>query len=896
MSGLVSGIRSFKLIAPAGAEGRSAAAFSALCALAVLPAAAVLLFTAVSSAFCEPAWISPNRCRLLLSVDPRGVVRKNSPASVNVDLQQALAGLGVTGEVNEDTIEVVAYDGLGRPVVFDSSRTGYEKYLLPWRITRDYGMSAAAISFVMPDHTCVSYAVYFDTLDSGRGRPDRYPGIVGDGDWFSVGYGRREINANKCDAFCDFDGDGDLDLFKANVEPYVYCYENVGGNRYVDRGRLTSGGVVMTFPHDGVGRSSHSVMFCDWDNDGDQDMFIYALAGANALNVVRYENITQPGGPVTFADPVRVLARSGQSLGSEITFVDWDGDGRKDVLGSRDGMCVFYRNVGTDSSPVLADGVYIRANGVPIELWGGRFECADIDSDGDLDMFGGTVDGKVYLWTNVGTRTEPVFTIGRIIAFYEYMDLSSGVKVADFDGDGLLDFVVGRLWERVQWGEQPRFYGCLYKNVGTPTSPKFEIRDAYHGSPYTERFQRCHADKQNGVRAVDWDNDGRTDLIASDTDGYVWWFRNLTNQLFPIFAEGQRILAGGAPLRVWGELREGRWAGYARTDVCDWNNDGKKDLLVADGRGYLWLYLNVGTDAAPVLAAGTRVCAYDQTGTQLLPIDGTARGSVLVCDWDRDGRKDVIFAMGGEGELSANYNWPHINADPGWDRGFLFYRNIGTDADPVLAYPKWVADRTGQPIYYSSRPNLGSYVDWNGDGKPDFIAAEFENSIRYYENISGFTGEPVFADTSGVTIVRPFTAQMISGADAVDWNRDGDIDIITGQGHGGNGLRFYERDYINDFVNGTYPVVTVVGSQRGITVAQARSLPDGSHLNIPREVVSAAFDGFFYIESPDRAAGIRVEMMGHDFRDGDFVSVSGSILTNADGERYIAADFAAAVY
>jgi hypothetical protein len=52
---------------------------------------------------------------------------------------------------------------------------------------------------------------------------------------------------------------------------------------------------------------------------------------------------------------------------------------------------------------------------------------------------------------------------------------------------------------------------------------------------------------------------------------------------------------------------------------------------------------------------------------------------------------------------------------------------------------------------------------------------------------------------------------MISGADALDWNGDGDIDILTGQGHGGSGLRFYEQDYLEDERNGTHPLVTVSG-------------------------------------------------------------------------------------
>jgi hypothetical protein len=60
---------------------------------------------------------------------------------------------------------------------------------------------------------------------------------------------------------------------------------------------------------------------------------------------------------------------------------------------------------------------------------------------------------------------------------------------------------------------------------------------------------------------------------------------------------------------------------------------------------------------------------------------------------------------------------------------------------------------------------------------------------------------------------------MCSGVDVIDWNRDGDLDIITGGGHGSSNLRFYERDYINDFVNqnnglNTWPVVTI-GSTEG---------------------------------------------------------------------------------
>ena len=795
----------------------------------------VLLLTAAPGLAAELPWVSPNRYRTLLTVEPRSV-RTNSPVSVELNLAELLSSAGGAGTFDQSTIEVVAYDAVDSPKSFDAARPGYEQYLLPWRIERGWKTDQVTFSFVMPNHLCTRFALFYDTVESGRATAQRYPGLVGNGDRFCEGFGRREINACGYDTWCDLDRDGDLDLFKGGTEPYIYCYENVGGNRFVDAGKLTSAGSILQLPMDGNIRTWASVEFVDWDRDGDQDLFFHSPTGPHesASNTLWcYPNVTTPGGPLTFAEPQRVLTRHGRLITSGVTFVDWDDDGKTDALGGSNGLINLYRNVGSTNSISdiqLDDPEYIRANGVEIQVMNPKVDCRDIDADGDLDMFVGTEEGRIYFYENVGTRALPVFTMGRVLAFHEYMDARARPGVADFDGDGLLDFVPGRYWERTQWGEQPRVYGRMYKNVGTPTAPRFQVRDASNGAPYTEQFQIADAVRQNGVRVADWNNDGRPDLIAGDTDGFVWWFRNTTNRLFPVFAAGYKILAGGQALRVYGEDRvfypwnpdfvdECRAAGYARVEVCDWSNDGRKDLLVADGRAWLYLYLNTGTDASPILDAGTRVTANGQ------PIDGTSRGSVLVCDWNGDGLKDVIFGMVNNqgGYSGSGYGWPDQTGDKRMDGGFLFYKNIGSDDAPMLDAPSWI-QAAGRVITYPSRPNLGSFVDWDGDGKKDFIGAEFEHAVHFYKNVSpSTTGEPVLA--AGICIVRASSFQMISGAEAVDWNGDGDIDIVTGQGHGGSGLRFFERDYINDYVNekvygiNTWPVTSVGRSEPRVTRA-----------------------------------------------------------------------------
>jgi hypothetical protein len=349
--------------------------------------------------------------------------------------------------------------------------------------------------------------------------------------------------------------------------------------------------------------------------------------------------------------------------------------------------------------------------------------------------------------------------------------------------------MAGRFWERadLRAPTAPRNYGGFFKNIGSRTAPRFERRP---NGPGTEQFQICDAVRQNSVRLVDWDNDAKPDLLAGDTDGFIWFFRR-TAEPFPLFETGKRLLAGNRPLCVADK------GGHARFDITDWNNDGRLDLVVADGGGTVTLFLNQGTRQNPLLAPGQPLTAggkpLELPGARNGTLVPSARSSVLVCDWNNDGRKDLVLAD---------------------DKGYYFSQNIGTDSAPDLLWPKPILFGGKKAGY--SRPNLGSFVDWDGDGKKDLIGCKFENSIRFYRNIGSAAAgtEPQFAAPNqelaalneGLVLLNADSPQMISGADAVDFDGDGTIDILTGQGHGASGLRFYARDWLEDERRHSHPV------------------------------------------------------------------------------------------
>jgi len=198
----------------------------------------------------------------------------------------------------------------------------------------------------------------------------------------------------------------------------------------------------------------------------------------------------------------------------------------------------------------------------------------------------------------------------------------------------------------------------------------------------------------------DWNADGQRDILVGDRNGYTLIFRETGSGLV---LHDTLCNNTGANIVV----------NYnSNPDVVDWNGDGRKDLIIgeqsplAPNSGTIRLYLNIGTNAAPVFSTYSMItCGAAQIYHY--------RVNPRVFDLDRDGKKDLLV---------------------GEDNGKIyFYRNTGTNNSPAFSAKDSLRLNTGAVLdmYYGSRFCI---VDWKGDGDYDIIASDFDGFIYYYEN------------------------------------------------------------------------------------------------------------------------------------------------------------------
>jgi hypothetical protein len=154
-------------------------------------------------------------------------------------------------------------------------------------------------------------------------------------------------------------------------------------------------------------------------------------------------------------------------------------------------------------------------------------------------------------------------------------------------------------------------------------------------------------------------------------------------------------------------------------------------------------------------------------------------------DYDGDDALDLIVGVGDW----TDYGWDDaFDATGRWTRGPLhgfvyLLRNEGTSDQPRYAEPRLI-DAAGAPVdvYGEPTPN---FADFDADGDLDLLCGEFLDKFTYFQNVST-RRQPRYAAGRRLMIGdQPLAMdlQMIVPV-AIDWDRDGDLDLVVGEEDG----------------------------------------------------------------------------------------------------------------
>jgi hypothetical protein len=429
----------------------------------------------------------------------------------------------------------------------------------------------------------------------------------------------------------DFDGDGHDD---------VYFVNQLGGNRlYCNKGDGTFEDVTARAGVALDDRVCVAAVFADYDNDGDQDLYVTSTRGGNML----FRN----NGDSTFTDVTKDAGLICVAHSQTAAFFDYDGDGFLDLfvtntarwtLDSYDRQehyytgpgdfwkmamsphehNLLYHNNGNGTFTEVAEKVGVRGEG-----WGGDVAVFDYNGDGRPDLFVTNMFGASQLYRNNGKGKDGGVTFSNVTR--EVLGRTSwgaiGCKAFDFNNDGRLDL----------------FIADMHSDMWLPpqTAP-----DPTLGPPYNFKKKYPHiTGPAYELSAEEHDNEKiLADLFKLRYEDVVFGntlFKQLPSGKFAEVSDK----AGAETFWPWGVA------------VGDFDNDGFQDVFLPSGMGYPYAYW----PSALLMNNGDETFSDHAADLGIEPPDGRylpekiggkqpARSSrcAAVADFDGDGRLDLV--------------------------------------------------------------------------------------------------------------------------------------------------------------------------------------------------------------------------------------------------------------
>lgn len=511
----------------------------------------------------------------------------------------------------------------------------------------------------------------------------------------------------------DWDGDGVQDLVCGCEWNRAVWYKNIGTNadpRLVYKGLIhTDDGKPFQLPHEPVIPAFHGIYKTDYhpvlaagdlNGDGQTEIlaggyvtgriYLYTIAARNA----DHAPILHFVGPLEAdGEPLCVGWAAAPTVG------DVDGDGLLDIISgdmpetaegadsaSSENFLYYFKNIGTRTEPKFTKRPFPVQGTFPVSSLAAP-RLADLTGNGLLDLVVGR-DTDLSIYYNVGTKHEPRWKYAPAMPgkWHTAPLCGWGAQFIDWNGDGLPDLVED-LTVRLNLGKgNPQLFGPAQSILG----PGEKI---FHKSPYGDQWTYTYV--------VDFDGDGRLDILYGVHEGWVYFHRNLsdgsgtrfdTKGVRLMMENGKPIQVGAPPGTPWSfDILQG-----ARTTVAaaDFDQDGKVDLIVGDTYGKVRYYRNLTGGTHPVFSEPELIA---EVGSRLVP---------TVADWNGDGWPDLI--------IGNQYAWLLQNTGKRRGPRFRPIQPLNLAPPPAGNGPP---DRGLLPYEV-----VVNGVDWDGDGDIDLLA------------------------------------------------------------------------------------------------------------------------------------------------------------------------------
>jgi uncharacterized protein (DUF2141 family) len=146
----------------------------------------------------------------------------------------------------------------------------------------------------------------------------------------------------------------------------------------------------------------------------------------------------------------------------------------------------------------------------------------------------------------------------------------------------------------------------------------------------------------------------------------------------------------------------------------------------------------------------------------------------IVSDWNGDGKKDLLIGNRTYGK------------DRKINRGYVsFYENMGTDGSPSFSGSVYIRScrETCTSLTVAADGWQGSYpsvVDWNSDGNHDLLVGDAAGNILLFLNTTDNSNPALYLTSLPLEDGTALHAGERATPVADDWNGDGNIDILTG--------------------------------------------------------------------------------------------------------------------